>query len=288
MAFSFDGEIDRFLDAQRVERGLSANTLSAYRRDLAKAAAYLEARRVRGPERITAAHLSALPTHLAASGLAAVSISRALSSLRVFLKFLAAEGRLRRDLAAAISAPRTPHRLPEFLSSGDVVAMLEARLPERDLTILELLYGAGLRASEVCGLRPEDVRLEERTLRCKGKGMKERVVPIGRAAAARVRGWLGRRRPGRFLFPGRFPDEPLRRVTVWRLVKQAAVAAGIRRRVFPHILRHSFATHLIEGGAELRSVQELLGHAFVATTQIYTHVDPKRLKGIHRRFHPRA
>jgi integrase/recombinase XerD len=281
-------EAELFLDALRVERGLSPNTLAAYRRDLRRLERFLQGRRIGSVGRLTPAALGSYGSFLAAERLGAASAARAVSSLRVFLKFLAAEGRLRGDLAATVSAPRKPQRLPEFLSTADVEAMLKAGLSARDLAVLELLYGAGLRASEVCTLRPEDVRLEERYLRCRGKGMKERVVPIGRAAVARVREHLAGRRPGPYLFGGRRADRPLTRQTVWRIVKLAARAGGVRHRTFPHILRHSFATHLIEGGAELRSVQELLGHASVATTQIYTHVDPKRLRSIHRRFHPRA
>lgn len=284
----WEGLCAGFLNAMRVERGLSKNTLEAYGRDLARLVRFLEGQRVRAPERIAPAHLNAFGSFLASEKLGPASAGRTISCVSVFLKFLAAEGRLHRDLAAVLSTPRKPNRLPQFLSTGDVKAMLEAGLSPRDLAVLELLYGAGLRASEVCGLRPEDVRLEERYLRCRGKGMKERVVPIGRSAVQRVREHLARRRGGVFLFPGRRPDRPLTRMTIWRIVRQAATAGGVRRRTFPHILRHSFATHLIEGGAELRSVQELLGHASVATTQIYTHVDPKRLRGIHQSFHPRA
>lgn len=272
----------------RVERGLADNTMLAYRRDLDRLIGFLETQRVRRPESIRPRHLEAYARFLAAEGLGPLSAARHLSSLRVFVKFLQAEGRLRRDLAATILAPKKPHRLPAFLTAPQAEALVESGHTRRDLAVLELLYGAGLRASELCGLRIEDVRLDERYLRARGKGMKERVVPIGRAAVARVRDYLPERVAGPYLFAGRKQNRPLRRETIWHLVRRAARHAGVRQRLYPHLLRHTFATHLIEGGAELRTVQELLGHASVATTQIYTHVDPKRLRGIHQRFHPRA
>jgi integrase/recombinase XerD len=283
-----DEAIEAYLSAQRVERGLASNTLLAYRRDLTRFAAFLRERGVRRPDRIAIAHLAEFATALAREGLAVASASRTLSCVRVFLKFLTAERRLSRDLAGVISAPRRPSRLPAFLSPSEAAALLKEGLTPRELAMLELLYGAGLRAGELCTLRPQDVQLDARYLRCRGKGMKERVVPIGREAVRRLRAYLDGAKAGDYLFPGRFADRPMNRLTVWRLVKRAARAAGLRGRVFPHALRHSFATHLIEGGAELRSVQELLGHASVATTQIYTHVDPKRLRTIHKSYHPRA
>lgn len=281
-------EADLFLDAMRVERGLAGNTLEAYRRDLNRLIGFLESRRIRRPQAIRPRDIEAYARFLAAEGLGPLSAARHLSSLRSFVKFLQAEGRLKGDLAAAIALPKKPLRLPAFLTATQVQALLEAGHTRRDLAILELLYGAGLRASELCGLRMEDVRLEERYLRARGKGMKERVVPIGRAAVARVREYLPKRPAGPYLFAGRFAGRPLRRESIWHLVQRAARLSGVRQRLYPHLLRHTFATHMIEGGAELRSVQELLGHASVATTQIYTHVDPKRLRGIHSRFHPRA
>jgi integrase/recombinase XerD len=282
-----DELIDVYLDSVRVERGLSVNTLMAYRRDLDRLCRFLAQEKVTRLDRVKPAHLTGFASFLAREGLASPSVSRALSCLRAFLRFHTAEGRLRTDLAAVVELPRKGQPLPAFLSSGDVTAMLDGGLSRRDVAILELLYGAGLRASELAGLRMQDLHLEARYVRCRGKGMKERVVPIGRAAIARVREYLPARKPGTYVFSER-RDRPISRQTVWRAVKLAARVAGLRRRVYPHLLRHSFATHLIEGGAELRSVQELLGHASVATTQIYTHVDPRRLRQIHRTYHPRA
>lgn len=278
-----ESDSESFLAALAMERGASKHTLEAYRRDLAR---FLKFAKGSAP---SPKLLQGFPEALAADGLGPASIARALSSLRSFLKFLTAEGRLRRDLSVFIRPPPKGLRLPEVYGQDEIKKLLaEGPATPRERAMLELLYGAGLRVSELCDLRVEDVQLDGRYVRARGKGLKERVVPIGKPAVDAIRAYLAGRPPVALLFPGRAASKPVARQTVARILTKCAKRAGVDPRLFPHALRHSFATHLIEGGADLRMVQEMLGHASVATTQIYTHVDRKRLKEIHRRFHPRA
>jgi integrase/recombinase XerD len=226
------------------------------------------------------------------------SVARQLAALRTFLRFLYHTQRLDRDPTSDILAPKKWNRLPDTLNIRQMQNLLEAptlddEFAERDIALLELLYATGLRASEVCGLRIDEVNLRVGVLRCMGKGGKERIVPIGRTAVdaldsylAKLRPRLHRPRSGAYVFLSR-TGRPLTRGSVWELIKKYAVRAGLRDKVTPHTMRHSFATHLLQGGADLRIVQELLGHASVTTTQIYTHVDRSRLKAVHQRYHPR-
>jgi integrase/recombinase XerD len=299
-------DIEAFLDTLRVERGASPNTLKAYRADLFSFAAHHEAVGSPPPARWSRALFDGFVSRLRRDGLADSSVSRRLTALRVFLRHLFAEGKLVEDLTRWIEAPRRAHRLPGVLSPDQVRTLLEPgtsaaetgrsrkRRRLRDDALLELLYATGMRASEAVSLRVADVNLPMGYLRCIGKGDKERVIPVGRRAAARVKDYLDRVRARRkdaarapFLFMGR-DGRPICRETLWRLLNRRARETHLGGRTYPHLLRHSFATHLLRNGADLRIVQELLGHASVATTQLYTHVDAARLRAVHDRFHPRA
>jgi integrase/recombinase XerD len=232
-------------------------------------------------------------------GLSAATIRRQVSAVRTYYAFLLAEGRVEADPSDRLEAPRRGRRLPDTLSQTEVEALLAAPqiaepLAWRDRALLELGYGAGLRVSELCGLTLSNLLLSEGLVRVLGKGSKERLVPIGRKVIGAVSVYLHQLRPTidrgktreRVLLNAR--GEPLSRVGAWGIVKRCARQAGIRKRVTTHTLRHSFATHLLEGGADLRAVQEMLGHADLSTTQIYTHVDREYLRAVHRKFHPRG
>jgi integrase/recombinase XerD len=283
-----------------VEAGLRPATLRAYGADLAVFADLLRRRGRRAPGEIRAEDVTALVLEERRRGHAPTTVARRLVSVRLWLRFLAGEGDLERDPTRLVDAPGVWKRLPGVLSGADVEALLETPPPDtvpglRDRALLEALYATGARASEAVGLRLEDVRLDVGIARCRGKGGKERLVPLGRRAREALRTWLERGRPeslgpreSAYVFPGRGGGH-LSRVTLWRIVKRRALEADLDPAgLSPHTLRHSFATHLLEGGADLRHVQEMLGHASVATTQIYTHVDTARLKALHRRFHPRG
>jgi len=264
--------IDQFLEVMRVEYGYSRHTISAYQRDLLRFCRFADGK-------MTPEALRLFSTRLAADGLAATSVSRAVASLRSFLKFLLKEGILQDDLRRHLVSPKLPRLLPHPISQKDVKSLLNAPgLSVRDQAILELLYAAGIRASELTGLRLEDFNPGVGYIRCLGKGGKERVVPIGRRAIEKLTEYNS---PGPLLFP-------ITRETLWRIVQKAARKAGLRDRIHPHTLRHSFATHLVQNGADLRYVQEMLGHSKISTTQIYTEVDADRLKSIHKKFHPRG
>jgi integrase/recombinase XerD len=232
-------------------------------------------------------------------GLEVTSVARALVAVKMFYRFLAAEGLASDAAVTTIETPKVWKRLPEFLTVQEVTKLLEcpkgrAPLAVRDRAILEMFYAAGARVSETARVRVEDLKLDLGLVLLFGKGQKERIVPLGRHAVSAVEDYLAWSRTklatpasDSTLFLGR-RGERLTRMHIWRLVKKYAGLAGIRKNVHPHTLRHSFATHLLEGGADLRTVQEMLGHASIATTQIYTHVDRNRLKSVHRKFHPRG
>ena len=299
MGLGLDEGIDAYLDQLATERGLARHTVDAYARDLAAFARFLVARRVRRANGVETALVRAHLAALADRGLSARSRARALAAIRGFLRFLTMRGELRADPAAELGVRRPPTRLPRALGAGNVTALLAqpaeaAPRGLRDRALLELLYACGLRVSEAVTLRGAQVNLEAGFVTVMGKGGKERVVPIGRAARTALAAYLTRERPrllrGRpspFVFLGP-RGRPLTRQAVWKLVRRRALAAGVGERVSPHTLRHTFATHLLEGGADLRIVQTLLGHADISTTQIYTHVSPTRLREVHRRHHPRS
>jgi integrase/recombinase XerD len=291
--------LEQFEDHLVLERGLSPRTLDAYRRDLRRLAEYLEVRGVAGPEGVSAGELREYTYHLKDRGLQPASIRRNVSAIRTYFGFLMAEGVVAADPTDRLELPRNWRRLPGVLSREEVVRILEApdptsRLFWRDKALLEFAYASGVRVSELTGLKVRDVNLEEAMALVFGKGAKERIVPVGRAALQALVVYLREIRPriagqksdGAVFLNAR--GTPLTRMGVWKILRHQVERAGVRKRVTPHTLRHSFATHLLEGGADLAAVQELLGHADIATTQIYTHVERAYLKDVHRRYHPRA
>lgn len=293
-----ESHIDRFLEHLVIERGLAQNSLEAYRRDLARYATYLKGR----PNQATALDRVEVPRYLLVlreAGLSPRSVSRHLSAIRQFHRFLVREGHATEDPTAHLESPRPWRRLPTVLSSEEVDRLLaprEATSPQalRDQAMLEVIYASGLRVSELVGLRLADLDLTVGVVRVLGKGDKERLVPVGDVAVASLRAYLthGRprlekRRASPHLFIGRH-GHGLTRQMFWQLLKRYVGAAGIMKRVTPHTLRHSFATHLLERGADLRSVQMMLGHADIGTTQIYTHLSRAHLKAIYDKHHPRA
>lgn len=305
MSDALGSQIQRYLDHLTVERGLSDNTLAAYRRDLERYAAFLRSTGIRdarkaGDHAVTAfvANLSA-STHGDGKPYRATSVVRALSSVRSFHRFLLREGDTDRDPSAGVIRPRLPRALPRPLPIEDVLLILGAP-PEgepvglRDRAVLETLYGGGLRVSELVGLDVDDVDLEEGSVRVLGKGGKERDVPLGSYAVEAVEAYLRRARPGFATDRSRaalFLNQRGGRLTrqgVARVLSAAARRAGVQARVTPHVLRHSYATHLLEGGADVRVVQELLGHASVSTTQVYTLVTKEHLREAYYTAHPRA
>jgi len=288
-----------FGDHLTLERGLSERTVRAYVREVERLAAFLVARGRPGPGAAAAEDLREFAYHLKDRGLAASTIRRALSSMRTYYAWLIGEELVDADPTETLDSPRLGRRLPNVLGRAEVARLLEAgdiadRLYWRDTALLEFAYASGTRVSEITGARVRDVDLDAGFARVFGKGARERLVPLGRSAARALRVYLREARPalekgagaGRLFLNGR--GGPLSRMGVWKILRKRCEAAGIRRRVSPHTLRHSFATHLLEGGADLASVQELLGHADIATTQIYTHLDRAHLKDVHRRYHPRA
>ena len=295
----FRGGLEDFLEALVAEAGLSANTLSAYRSDLEAFLRGAAAYGARGFRDVDAPRVVDWLGAQRARGLAEATVARRLSALRMCLRHLVREGVLARDPLSLIAAPVLARLLPTTLSVADVERLLAAPGEEgwrgqRDTALLEVLYACGARISEALGLRTSDLEPSLRVLTLFGKGRKTRIVPIGRRARAALERWLdgGRRglagaarRPEVFLSRS---GRPLDRTTGWRVVKAAARRAGLSQEISPHTLRHSFATHLIEGGADLRSVQEMLGHASIRTTEIYTHLDTDHVRSLHRLYHPRG
>jgi integrase/recombinase XerD len=294
-----DPALDLFLSHVRLEKGLSPNTVEAYGRDLRRYLEQLGTRGIRDWAAVTRADVQAHLAELVRLGLSPRSQARALSAIRQLHRLAVAEKLAPLDATDEIDAPRPGRRLPSLLSRDEVDRLLagpDPRAPagRRDRAMLELLYATGLRVSELVGLELNDVNLETRVLVARGKGRKERLVPVGAPAAEAVRAYLatarapllgGRRSKDLFVTPR---GRRMTRQGFAKIVARNARAAGIRRRVSPHKLRHSFATHLLEGGADLRAVQAMLGHADVSTTQIYTHVDRSHARRLYERFHPRA
>ena len=286
------------LEALQTERGASPNTLSAYRRDLAAFAGFLSRRR--GTiETAGADHVARYLLTLRQTGLGPRSVARHLSAVRGLYRFLVREGRLGRDPTEHLEAPRPPRRLPRTLSPKEAAALVESpavddRIGLRDRALLELLYATGMRASECVALRIEDLNLAAGYVIPMGKGDRQRLVPVGAQALHWVRAYLKTARPSlvKRADPGTlFVNHAGRRLSrqgLWGVIKKAARRAGVRTRVSPHTLRHSFASHLLERGADLRSIQMMLGHADISTTQIYTHLPSSAVREMYRRFHPRA
>jgi len=294
-----DFQLEGFRDFLALEAGHSENTVEAYLRDLQRMAEFATSKGVRDPGQVTRTLLRDFVYLLKDLGLSAATIRREVSAIRTYYAFQMGEGRVPADPSDRLESPRRGRVLPDTLTVRDVDALLAAPhvdqpLAWRDRTLLELGYGAGLRVSELCGLLLTDLQLTDNLVRVFGKGGKERLVPIGRSVIGAVAVYVHQLRPeldrgksgGRLLLNAR--GQPLSRVGAWGIVKRAAERAGITKRVTPHTLRHSFATHLLEGGADLRAVQEMLGHADLSTTQIYTHVDREYLRSVHKQYHPRG
>lgn len=288
-----------FVQYLRAECGLADNTLEAYSRDLVR---FCEWYRAHGPRSFREIHVGLFTgylQHLQERGLATSSMARHLVSVKMFFRYLMLEGVVAESVVDLVNSPKLWQHLPKVLSPETVNRLLAApsihdRWPLRDRALLVLLYATGCRASEVCGLTLRDVQLDAGFCRCTGKGNKERLVSLNPVARAAVEAYLehersllaGTDRDGALFLSRR--GRPLNRITVWKLVKRYAARVGVSRDVSPHTLRHSFATHMLAGGAEIRALQELLGHASIRTTQIYTQVDHSRLKSIHERCHPRG
>jgi integrase/recombinase XerD len=293
--------IASYLDHLRVERRLSPHTLESYGRDLAALARFAAASK-RRPETLDRRALEAFVREQAARGLSPRSVARAVAAIRGFYRFLVLERRLEHSPADDLQPPRAWPALPTFLSLDDVDALLAqpdvtTPLGLRDRAMVELLYATGMRVSELVGVRAADLHLDEHYLTCIGKGNKERLIPIGEQAADWVRRYQRTSRPA---LVGRVKGRPtprlfvnarggsLSRVGFWKILKRHGTRASLPRTLSPHVLRHSFATHLLERGADLRAIQMMLGHADLSTTQIYTHVLEARLRAVYNRFHPRA
>lgn len=293
-----DPLVERYLGHLRVEGGLAINTLEAYRRDLGKLQSFLVQQRVKMGEAVASQQLTGFLSSLKDHRLSSASVARTMSTLRGWFRFLVREGLLPVSPMQDLSTARRAVRLPKTLTMAEVTALLDLPpLPtledQRDRTMLELMYASGLRVSELVSVELVRLDLGVGCLRILGKGSKERLVPIGEAARAalahyvdHVRPALLNRRSSRALFVSRRAGA-LTRQAFWKIVSRRAKRAGIAKPISPHMLRHSFATHLLEGGADLRAVQAMLGHASIATTQIYTHVERSRLKQVHRQFFPR-
>lgn len=289
--------IQSFLEFLSVEKGLSSNTLLSYQRDIEKLFRYLERMKISYLE-VPDDDLGKFIQHMSRSGLSSRSLARLISSLKSFYKFLVMDGALKKNPASNLSSPKPMVSLPKYLTVKEVESLLrqpkeEETMGLRDKAMLELLYATGLRASELVLLRAKDLNLKDGFLLCKGKGGKERIVPIGNSAVEVLKRYLEKSRPLLLKEPTDYLFLTYRggaftRQGFWKLLKHYALMAGLGSKISPHILRHSFATHLLEGGADLRSVQLMLGHLQITTTQIYTHVSRDRLRRVYDKYHPRA
>jgi len=291
-------QISIFLHYLRVEKGLSNNTMMAYRRDMEKFAEFMAQRYVPLDE-VTRSDVVDFLAGMYRRGLDSRTVARSLVTIRNFYRFCVTEGLVKEDPAATIESPKVRRTLPHFLSVAEVERLLaqpDVSTPGGlcDKAMIELMYSTGLRVSELCGLRLSDIQMNAGSLRCIGKGNKERIVPVGRKALELIQTYLRESRPkllrdgsSPFLFLNRKGGK-MNRIVFWMLLKKYGEKAGLRESLKPHMLRHSFATHLLDGGADLRSVQMMLGHADISTTQIYTHVVEERLKQVYKAHHPRA
>jgi len=295
----FDRELDLFIHYLAAERRLAKNTISAYQSDLVSFFIHIAGKRIKRLEAVKALHVRSFITACHQEGISSRSNARRISSLRTFFRFLLGEKLISEDPTGIIDLPKPGRPLPKVLSVAEVSRLLDtpqasAPLDLRNQAMLHLLYASGLRVSELVNLPLAALNLTAGTVRVFGKGSKERLVPFGEAARINLEKYLqqGRqlilkkRRSESLFVTGR--GRSMTRLRFWQIVQQTVFASGIRKKISPHTLRHSFATHLLENGADLRSVQMMLGHSDISTTQIYTHVDSSRLKSIHRRFHPRG
>jgi len=290
--------IDLFLNYLSVERGLANNTIISYKRDLSRYKRFIDSNKISNVSKISKEDIRSYLAYQKSLKLSSGSVARSLVAIKLFHRFLVREKLSIGDPTSVIDSPRLLKKIPDALTLSDVDKLISAPNLRningmRDRAIIETLYAAGLRVSELSGLKVEDVNLEAGFVRCLGKGQKERVVPLGKSAIVSIKRYLENSRPkllkkkqNNFLFLNHRGTQ-LSRIYIWKIIKRYARQARIKSPIRPHILRHSFATHLLEGGADLRSVQEMLGHADISTTQIYTHINRDRLKSIHRKYHPR-
>ena len=289
-----------FLRVLEVEKGLAANSLLSYKRDLVKYHLFIQNRqRLDDITKVTQRNLRAYVRYLNAENISANSIKRALSCIRTYHKFLVSEGKMDHNPALQIDTPRVARKLPSVLTVEEIDKILhfipkKAPMAMRDLAIFEMMYSCGLRVTELCKFKVSNILWDSEMIRVDGKGGNQRFVPIGPIARTNLKNYINKERPTLSqknpniaeLFLSR-NGRKLTRMMIWILLKKWANTAEITKKISPHTLRHSFATHLLEGGADLRSVQEMLGHADISTTQIYTHLDKEHLKEVHRTFHPR-
>lgn len=297
-ADAFTHAIDAYLTSALAEQGLTARSVDAYRRDLVDFAAFVTARGVTSPARVTRPAITVYLISLRRRGRSAATVKRRTAAIRAFYRHLLREDALKDDPTLDLAPPKLPRRLPRVLTVEEVERLLAAPDPSthrglRDRAMLELMYASGLRVSETVGLDLSDLDLAHEIVRCVGKGNKERLVPVGSQAVRALRAYLGQVRPrlvhGRLtqaMFVSRL-GRRLSRQGCWKVIRGYARRAGITKALTPHVLRHSFATHLLERGADLRAVQEMLGHASISTTQLYTHVSRQRLRDVYRQSHPR-
>jgi integrase/recombinase XerD len=293
-----ESQVRTYLNYLRIEKGLSDNTIHAYRRDMKKFATFVAQRELK-IKQVSRGDVVDFLSTLYRKGLDSRSVARHLATIRHFFRFLLLEGDVTEDPAANIESPKFRQGLPEFLTLDEVDRLLaqpDVSDPRglRDKAMIELMYSTGLRVSELCGLKLADVQMDAGCLRCVGKGNKERLVPIGRRALTAVEEYLKKSRPqilgegsSQFLFINSHANK-VDRITFWKILGEYGRRAHLRKILTPHMLRHSFATHLLDRGADLRSVQMMLGHADISTTQIYTHVVEERLKQVYKAHHPRA
>ena len=291
-------QITPFLNYLNIECGLADNTVISYRRDLFKFATYCHTESLINPDKITPLFLQNYAKFLFELDLATASIARSLSAMKMFLRYHQLFNLVDRDLCSVLESPKTWQRIPKVLSQEKTIDLITAVHPQslmylRDKAIMELLYATGMRASEVADLSVDAINYQVRFIRCIGKGSKERIIPVHQVAldvidhyvnTLRTKTLKEKQSPYLFLSQN---GKQLNRVAIWRIVTKTARLAGLSGKITPHTLRHCFGTHLLQGGADLRSVQEMLGHADVATTQIYTHVNSKQLRDIHKKYHPR-
>jgi integrase/recombinase XerD len=291
--------LEQFRDYLALEAGSSRHTVESYLRDVRRLAGHAAGLGVERPDALTAIQLREFVYALKDLGLSPATIHRQISAIRTYFRFLVGEGHAARNPSERLESPKRWRTLPTVLTTHEIDHLLGTPTPDaplgiRDRALLEFAYATGARVSEIVGVQLQDVMYEEGIVRLFGKGAKQRLVPVGRRALGAVALYAREIRPG--LDRGKTRGKlflnargtPLSRVGAWGVIKQAAKRAGIAKRVSPHTLRHTFATHLLEGGADLRAVQEMLGHADLATTQLYTHVDRDYLRSVHRQFHPRA
>lgn len=289
-----------YMTMLKVERNLARNSLESYERDLQQYHQYLKTElKLKTIRNVTLGHIRSFVRKLSNRGLAANSIKRAVSSIRTYHNFLSAEGHMKDNPAQLLDTPKVPRKLPNVLTIQEIDKVLgiipeNAPMAQRDLAIFEMMYSCGLRVTELCDFKTSDILWDSEMIRVQGKGSKQRFVPIGPIARENLKNYLNHERN---TLADKNPNvaevflsrngRKLTRMMIWVLLKKWTESAEVKKEVSPHTLRHSFATHLLEGGADLRSVQEMLGHTDITTTQVYTHLDKEHLKEVHRTYHPR-